>query len=166
MSDTVKALVLDDTVTGAAEPVHFAGFPGLWVEGRPVAVTELGFESDDVALATVADLGLPLELTSVAPGDGLMPEVPNHVPAGVTPVFVGDELDHVVEPAPPADPFADAVKANADDVIASVEKLNDLPQLGALKAAELAGKNRSTVIAALDARTAQLAPDDPEGAGA
>lgn len=116
MSDTVKAFVLDDTVTGVAtEPRHFANFPGLWISGQPVAVTELGFDNDDDALTAVAELGLPLKLTKVPVGKGLMPEVPNHVRAGEVPVAL-DEAD-VVEAAPVEQP----------------------------KPAEAAGKNRTAV---------------------
>lgn len=57
----LAALVLDDPSVASSEPRVFAGFPGLWSPGVPVAVADLGFESDEQALARVDELGLPLK---------------------------------------------------------------------------------------------------------
>jgi len=110
-ADTVPALVLDDTVTGAAsEPVHFANMPGLWLEGQPVAVSELGFASDADAYAAVEEAGLPLVKTKVKSGKGLMPEVFNHVNEG----DASAPLEQAVEPVadePPGAPASEAESA-------------------------------------------------------
>lgn len=164
MSDTVQALVLDDTVKVSLEPVHFAGFPGLWITDRPVAVSELGFDNEDEALATVDELGLPLELTTVAVGEGLMPEVPNHVRAGEVPVSIDvddAEVETVEEPAA-SDPFAEAVALTAEKLIPAIEAATDLDWLVTLEAEEKASKNRSSVVAAIDERRAALTPPDEE----
>lgn len=55
------ALVLDDPSVASSVPRVFAGFPGLWSAGVPVAVADLGFESDAAAFARVDELGLPLK---------------------------------------------------------------------------------------------------------
>lgn len=165
MSDTVQALVLDDTVRVALEPVHFAGFPGLWITDCPVAVSELGFENEDVALAAVEELGLPLLLTSVPVGEGLMPEVANHVRAGEVPVSIDvdeAEVETVEEPAA-SDPFAEAVALSAAELIPSIQAADDLAWLATLEAEEKASKNRTSVLAAIEERRTAITPaPEPE----
>jgi len=161
MSDTIKALVLDDTVS-APEAKHFANFPGLWITGHPVAVSELGFDSEEEALAAVEALGLPLKLTKVPIGEGLMPEVANHVRAGEVPVsFVDGEVETVDEPEV-SDPFAVLVALKADDLVTAVETSDDLAWLDTLEAEEKASKARSSVLAAIDERRATLTPEPEE----
>lgn len=141
-----------------SEAVHFAGFPGLWLADRPIAVSELGFATDDDAYAAVDELGLPLAQTTVAEGAGLMPEVANHVPAGVVPVF--DHLEAVDgNEVVVADPYADAVAANADVLIESIAATTEVDVLDGLEAAETAGKSRTTVLQAITDRRAELAPE-------
>ena len=152
-ADTVPALVLDDTVTGAAsEPVHFANFGGLWLEGQAVAVSELGFESDAAAYAAVEEAGLPLVKTKVKSGEGAMPAVENHYAAGEEP-----------EPLEPLVPAAELVEENADDLIAHVANVGDTDTLDDLAAAEKDGKNRTTVLAAIEARREALTVDPVAG---
>lgn len=167
MSDTVQALVLDDTVTGGAEPVHFANFPGLWISGQPVAVSELGFENEDVALDRVDELGLPLTLTKVPVGEGRMPEVANHVRAGEVPVSIDvaeATVETVAEPEA-SDPFAELVALKADDLVVAVEAADDLDWLATLEAEEKASKSRTSVLAAIAERRAALTPAEPEVTG-
>lgn len=106
MAKKTSALVLDDPSVSTSELRHFSGFPGLWGLDRPIAISELGFESEDAALARVEELNLPLAKTTVDHGEGLMPKQPNHLPSheealrtGWTPqpgepgaVLTGDEV--------------------------------------------------------------------------
>lgn len=78
---TEIALELDTEAAGYTklEPVHFGGFPGLWAPGIPVAVSELGFESEQAALDQVAELDLPLKQVNVDVGTAPALARPNHV---------------------------------------------------------------------------------------
>jgi hypothetical protein len=78
----VKALELDTAAAGytGTEPVHFGDFPGMWQPGRPIALSELGFDTEKDALAAVKELGLPLREVSAEAGKARMPERPNHAP--------------------------------------------------------------------------------------
>jgi hypothetical protein len=80
---SVPALELDTDAAGytRATGVHFGRFPGVWEPGRPVPVSELGFETDREALELVAELGLPLRQVTVDAHDpdAGMPARPNHV---------------------------------------------------------------------------------------
>lgn len=51
----------------------------------------------------------------------------------------------------------DALKESAADVIAMLKDIDEVPFLQALAEAEAAGKGRKTVLAAIDARNAELA---------
>jgi hypothetical protein len=81
--DKVKALVLDAEAAGysGTDAVHFGDFPGVWAPGQPVAVSELGFDTEKDALARVKELGLPLREVQVDAGSARMPDRPNHAPA-------------------------------------------------------------------------------------
>jgi hypothetical protein len=79
--ETRPALVLEEGAVSHGEPVHFANFPGLWIEGQPVAVSELGFDDDDAAFARAEELGLPLDETTVAAGEGAMPDMGGRAPS-------------------------------------------------------------------------------------
>lgn len=94
--DKVKALELDTAAAGysGTDAVHFGDFPGMWAPGHPVAVSELGFDTEKEALAAVKALGLPLREVSVEQGTARMPERPNHAAASEAPV----------EPEPAAEP--------------------------------------------------------------
>lgn len=180
MSDNPQpALVLDDPSVSHSEPVHFGGFPGLWAVDRPIAVSELGFDSVDDAYARADELGLPLARTTVAFGDGLMPARDNHLPGAhevgpdwkPAPGQPGAELGpgETFPPSPMSasevlDEIAPALEPNADEVIAAVELVDDAATLNAMRASEAAGKARKTVLAALDARLEQVAPDEEETA--
>lgn len=76
----VKALVLDADAAGysGGEAVHFGGFPGVWAPGQPIAITELGFDSERDARDAVKALELPLREVSVDAGSAPMPERSNH----------------------------------------------------------------------------------------
>lgn len=80
-SKTETALELDVEQAGhtRGEAVAFGGFPGVWEPGRPVAVSELGFDTDADALALVEELELPLRKVKVEAGSAPMPDRPNHV---------------------------------------------------------------------------------------
>lgn len=158
------ALVLDREVA-QSEPVHFAGFPGLWRPDQPIAVSELGLGDADETYRRVDQLGLPLARTTVPAGEGLMPDVPNHVRAGEVPVAIEDGDVETVEAPAPLDPFAEAVSPKADDLIAAIPTLDDADQLAGMLAAEKAGKSRTTVIAALEERLAAVTPDEEEVTG-
>jgi hypothetical protein len=53
------ALVLPVNRSSSVEPQTFPGFPGLWVPGVAVAVSDLGLTSDEAA-TLVREMGLPL----------------------------------------------------------------------------------------------------------
>jgi hypothetical protein len=76
----VTAFVLPTEAVVGTDAVHFGGFPGIWVPGQPVEVTELGFASLQDARERRDELGLPLKETKVAVGKGAMPERENHAP--------------------------------------------------------------------------------------
>lgn len=70
----------EDAVSGTAA-VTFAGFPGIWTPGQPIAVAELarhGALSQDEVGEKVEELGLPLEPAEVGADEGAMPMPPNH----------------------------------------------------------------------------------------
>lgn len=73
------ALVLPASAVVGNEPVHFGGFPGQWYPARPIAVSALGFETEDEALEAAKDL--PLVVTRVGVGKAPAPERENHVGA-------------------------------------------------------------------------------------
>ena len=79
--DTETALVLPVSATTGSEAVHFGGFPGQWYPGRPIAVSALGFETEDEALKAAKDL--PLVVKRVKAGSAPAPERENHI-AGVS----------------------------------------------------------------------------------
>lgn len=108
---TETALELDVEAAGytRGEAVHFGSFPGVWEPGRPVAVGELGFDTDEEALARVAELGLPLRKLRVPAGSAPMPERPNHVPAEAAEVVE----DGAGEPAPEAQPTEENKEAGS-----------------------------------------------------
>lgn len=78
---TVTALELDAEAAGytGGEALHFGGFPGVWSPGQPVAVSELGFESEQDALDRARELELPLREVRVDEGSAPMPARPNHL---------------------------------------------------------------------------------------
>lgn len=167
---TQPALVLDDDSVSHDEPVHFGGFPGLWAKDRPVLVSELGFETLDDAYQAVDELGLPLARTTVAAGEGLMPVDENRMPGldevrgtdwKPSPGQPGAELGpgEVFPPAPEgaaASAVQPVLAANAAEVIDAVAAVADVTALEAMRASETANKNRSTVLAAIDARVDEL----------
>jgi hypothetical protein len=143
------ALVLDDSVTSAdGTAIHFANFGGLFVKGQPVAVSLLGFDSDEDAYAAVEAAGLPLVRTTVSAGEGSMPSRENHYAEGEEPEALPD--------AAPELPAAEMVEENADELIGYVAKVTDLDTLDGLEQAEKAGKSRTTVLAAIDLRRQAL----------
>lgn len=105
--DKVKALELDTAAAGysGTDAVHFGDFPGMWAPGHPVAVSELGFDTEKEALAAVKALGLPLREVHVEQGSARMPERLNHAPS---------EADEP-EPAPVVEPAAKPEPAAAKD---------------------------------------------------
>lgn len=64
-----------------AGPFHFAGFPGVWAIGQPIASEALGFVTVSDAEARIAELGLPLTRTLAEAGKAPMPTRPGHVPS-------------------------------------------------------------------------------------
>lgn len=168
------ALVLEDDSVSHGEPVHFGGFPGLWIKGQPVAVSELGFESVDDAHKRVDELNLPLAQTTVAQGEGLMPDMGDRMPGLDEVRGVKDWKPERGQPGAdlqpgevfPADPERPAeeerltsslLDLNAPDAVAAIASVDDPAELDQLAAAEKAGKNRQTVKAALTARQKEVA---------
>lgn len=102
----VKAFELDVAAAGytGGEAVHFGGFPGLWVPGRPVALSELGFNAEKDARDTAAALGLPLREVSVDAGSAPMPVRPNHASSDLAPE---PEPETVPAPAAASEPEAE-----------------------------------------------------------
>lgn len=79
------AYVLPEAAVSGSEPVFFGGFPGRWHPGRPIEASEImergGFDSEDALRAAIAELGLPLERTTVEAGAAPMPAAANHLPS-------------------------------------------------------------------------------------
>lgn len=182
--DTVTALVLDESVVAHGEPVHFGGFPGVWAAEHPVAVRELGFDTDEDALDRVRELGLPLTETTV-PADGGKPlPVPNHMP-GADEVRGTDWKPQPGEPGaqlqpgetfPPslgpvtvaevAEELASPLDVNVEPAL-EVVAATPADELDALELAEQSGRDRTTVLQAIAARREELAAATPvdEGEG-
>jgi hypothetical protein len=95
--ETETALVLPASAVVGSEAVHYGGFPGQWYPGRAIAVSALGFETEDEALEAAKDL--PLVVTRVKVGSAPAPERENHV-AGVP--FTNALADEVAEADAPA----------------------------------------------------------------
>ncbi len=78
------AYVLPESAVSGTDAVNFAGFPGAWTPGVPIAAAELarhgGFADEDEVTARIEELGLPLEEASVSADDGKMPVPANHRP--------------------------------------------------------------------------------------
>jgi hypothetical protein len=70
----------DRGYTGAG-PFHFAGFPGMWSIGAPIASSALGFDTVADAEQRISELGLPLTRTLADVGKATMPARPGHVPS-------------------------------------------------------------------------------------
>jgi hypothetical protein len=180
------ALVLEDPAVSHGEPVHFSGFPGLWVVGEPVAVWQLGFDNDDAAFARAEELALPLVQTTVPAGEGAMPDMGGRMPSldqvrgtdwKPKPGEPGAQLaPGEVFPPDPARPEEEVrlteslLDLNAPDAVLALAAVDDPAELDALAAAEKAGANRKTVNAAISARQKDLAswgtgtePAAPEG---
>ena len=100
---TETALVLDTDAAGytGGEPVHFAGFPGAWAPGKPIAVDALGLGHRDRVRELVHELGLPLKETRVPAGSAPLPPMPSQVVAADEPAAAEGEA---VEQAPAEDP--------------------------------------------------------------
>jgi hypothetical protein len=77
--ETETALVLPASAVVGSEAVHYGGFPGQWYPGRPIAVSALGFETEDEALKAAKDL--PLVVKRVPVGSAPAPERENHIGA-------------------------------------------------------------------------------------
>lgn len=73
----------------------FAGFPGLWSQGVPVAVADLGFETDDQAYAAVDELGLPLTQTTVAEAESILDMKAEDAIVAIGDVTEAAELDEL-----------------------------------------------------------------------
>jgi len=63
MSDD-GGFVLPEGFASSSEPQNFPGFPGLWTEGEPIALSDLGVEDGNAAEALVAAMGLPFEVAA------------------------------------------------------------------------------------------------------
>lgn len=61
MSGQLPGLVLPVDAVSDLETTTFPGFPGTFTPGEPVALADLGFDSEDEAFALVEELQLPLE---------------------------------------------------------------------------------------------------------
>lgn len=104
-SNTEPALVLDDEAVSGREPVHFGGFPGTFLPGRPVAISALGFNTADEALGLVEELGLPLSETEVETGEGAPPPRVNHALGELE--ALGMSREYVPPPGSPGAQLAD-----------------------------------------------------------
>lgn len=78
------AYVLPEDAVSGSDPVTFAGFPGIWTPGVPIAVDELAkhglYDADEIA-DEVEERGLPLQPVDVSGDEGAMPVPPNHLPS-------------------------------------------------------------------------------------
>lgn len=88
-------------VPGSREPIHFAGFPGVWEPDTPIAVSALGFDTVKAARVAKDELAPLLKEVRVDEGSAPMPVAANHVPLADTPTAVAAE---------PAEPPADAAQ--------------------------------------------------------
>ena len=104
-----SALLLDASVVAGVEPVTFAGFPGRYVPGEPVEFEALSAASGIEAsalLASLDDLGLPLEVVEVRPGAGPLPVPDNHVGRGET-FGLADESEDDEDPDEAEEPVSE-----------------------------------------------------------
>jgi hypothetical protein len=85
-----SAFVFNDESHTGTDLVHFGDFPGVYVPGEPVALTEIEFDSPKEATDRAKELGIPLAKTTVAAGEGKMAARENRAPsdADVTPIEV------------------------------------------------------------------------------
>lgn len=112
----VKALELDTAAAGytGTDPVHFGGFPGMWAPDRPIALAELGFDTERDARDAVKELGLPLREVMADPADARMPERPNHALNEEQAAVLVRELDET--PKRPSHKELDQIALDADVV--------------------------------------------------
>jgi hypothetical protein len=111
----VSELALELDVEAAGEgrglEVHFSNFPGVWAPERPIAVTELGFDTVDEALARVDELGLPLRQVDVEAGSAPMPARDNQI--------ASEDQARAVELATSEKPHGFRTHAEADEAAAA-----------------------------------------------
>jgi len=112
---TETALVLPVSATTGSEAVHFGGFPGQWYPGRPIAVSVLGFETEDEALEAAKDL--PLVVKRVKVGSAPAPERENHI-AGVSYTNPAEDEAPEAEEAATEDEVPEAEEAVAEEASA------------------------------------------------
>jgi hypothetical protein len=96
-----SAFVFQDESHTGTDLVHFGGYPGVFVPGEKVAVSELEFDTAKDATDRANELGLPLEKTTVTAGKGKMVARENHAPsdADVKPV-AAESSAPLTEPEP------------------------------------------------------------------
>lgn len=114
----------------SAGPFHFAGFPGVWTVGSPIASEALGFSNISAAEERIAELGLPLTRTLADVGKAPMPSAPGHVPSqaqadatGWTPgpddpgrdLAEGEEFPPAREASPEISPDFTAIEATPEE---------------------------------------------------
>jgi hypothetical protein len=90
-----------DAFPGNEAPVHFGGFPGVWEPGRPVAVSELGFQTVSAARDARKELAPELVEKQVATGSAPAPPRENHIPLEAAPEEAEQITDEALAPAEP-----------------------------------------------------------------
>lgn len=75
-SKNEAAYVLPEDAASSSEYQVFPNFPGRWLPGSPVLVSDLGMSADEAA-ARIKELGLPLKRVNAKPSQRA--EAPRHV---------------------------------------------------------------------------------------
>lgn len=70
--------MFEDESHSGTDLVHFGGFPGVYVPGEKVSVSELEFATVKDATDRADELGVPLKRTTVAVGKGPLAARENH----------------------------------------------------------------------------------------
>ncbi len=129
-------------------PLTFPGFPGVWNQGESIEAqffVDAGvFESVEAMQARVAELGVPLEETSVAEGFAPLPPRDNHVPNAEEAVEAAEkalaEMTHAELDAKAASlgiDLPDGTKPEKVEALEAAMAPEDLEELGVEAEAEV-----------------------------
>lgn len=130
--DTDDGFVIPEGTFSSSAPQNFPGFPGIWQDGVPIALSDLGLFDKEAAADLVAELGLPLEAAADIEVLGFEeihgyadPDFKVPPPGGTndSTVHIG-EGGEVIDPNEPPPTADDVVKgATRDELLAEADKL-------------------------------------------